>query len=66
MSADSFSILHLAGGRLVGATAINAPRDLGYLKKIIRSRRAVDVEVLADLSTDLKVLTSRKAVNAAS
>jgi 3-phenylpropionate/trans-cinnamate dioxygenase ferredoxin reductase component len=66
MSADSFSILHLAGGRLVGATAINAPRDLGYLKKIIRSRQAIDVEVLADLSTDLKVLTSRKAVNAAS
>ncbi|WP_298746503.1 FAD-dependent oxidoreductase [uncultured Brevundimonas sp.] len=64
MSAGSFSILHLAGGRLVGATAINAPRDLGSLKKIIRSRRPVDAEVLADLSTDLKALASPKSANA--
>jgi 3-phenylpropionate/trans-cinnamate dioxygenase ferredoxin reductase subunit len=64
MSAESFSILHLDGDRLVGATAINAPRDLGSLKKIIRSCQPVDAEVLADLSTDLKTLNSLKSASA--
>ena len=52
-----FSAWHLnAAGALIGATAINAPRDLRAGQKLIRQGQSVDPALLADISVPAQVL----------
>jgi len=51
---NKFMLLHLEGGRLVGATGINESRDMKYAQRLIEAGTAVDARQLADPAFNLK------------
>ncbi|WP_397333646.1 MULTISPECIES: NAD(P)/FAD-dependent oxidoreductase [Pacificimonas] len=52
----SFSVCYLKGGRLIAVDAVNRPKDFIQSQKLIKERRAVDRDRLADGSVLLKEL----------
>ena len=59
MDAPSFATFHLdAENHLVAATGVNAPREVRAAQSIIRARRPVDAEVLADAKMPLQRLVA--------
>jgi NADPH-dependent 2,4-dienoyl-CoA reductase/sulfur reductase-like enzyme len=54
VSRNKFLVLHVDGGRLLGATAINEPRELKYAQKLIEARVVRDPAQLADPAFNLK------------
>jgi 3-phenylpropionate/trans-cinnamate dioxygenase ferredoxin reductase subunit len=53
---SSFSLFYLEGERLVGVVAVNAPRDLRAVKKLMQTGKAVRPEDLADPAVQLQRL----------
>lgn len=53
MTGDKFIIYHLEAGVVVGASAVNAPRELRLAKTLIRDRARPDPRHIADPSYDL-------------
>jgi NADPH-dependent 2,4-dienoyl-CoA reductase/sulfur reductase-like enzyme len=51
---NKYLVLHLGDGRVVGATAINEPRELRYAQKLIESRVVREPAQLADPKFNLK------------
>jgi 3-phenylpropionate/trans-cinnamate dioxygenase ferredoxin reductase subunit len=51
-----FSAFYLAGGVLRAALAVNRPKDVLRAKKLIRGRRQVDADLLADENIDLRAM----------
>jgi 3-phenylpropionate/trans-cinnamate dioxygenase ferredoxin reductase subunit len=51
---NKFLILHLTAGRVVGATAVNEPRELRFAQKLIESGVVRDPAQLADPAFNLK------------
>jgi NADPH-dependent 2,4-dienoyl-CoA reductase/sulfur reductase-like enzyme len=51
---NKFMLLHLEGGRVVGATGVNEPRDLKFAQRLIESGAVVDPARLADPAFNLK------------
>jgi len=51
---NKLMLLHLEGGRLVGATGINESRDMKYAQRLIEARTALDARQLADPAFNLK------------
>ncbi len=52
-----YLVLHVDGGRVVGATGINEPRELKYAQKLIDARVVREPSQLADLQYNLKTAT---------
>lgn len=52
-----FSAFYLADGVLRAALAVNRPKDVLRAKKLIRGRKPVDADLLADQNVDLRSLT---------
>lgn len=52
-AAGKFIIYHLAGDRIIGASALNAPRELRTAKALVRARAQIDPSCIADSSFDL-------------
>ncbi len=55
-TAGAFLVFHLAGGTIVGVSAINAARDLRAAKRLIGKAAPADTSGLANPLTDLKTL----------
>ncbi|WP_298745795.1 FAD-dependent oxidoreductase [uncultured Brevundimonas sp.] len=53
-----FAIFHLKGDRIQSVEAINSPQEFVIGRQLIASRRAVDVEKLADPTTTMKELAA--------
>ena len=51
---NKFMYLHLAGGKVVGASGINEARDIKYAQRLIEARVNVDPAQLADPAFNLK------------
>jgi NADPH-dependent 2,4-dienoyl-CoA reductase/sulfur reductase-like enzyme len=54
MGRNKFMLLHLEGGRLVGATGVNESRDMKYAQRLIEARAPVERAQLADPGFNLK------------
>ena len=54
MGRNKFMVLHLEGGRLVGATGVNESRDMKYAQRLIEARAPVERAQLADPGFNLK------------
>jgi 3-phenylpropionate/trans-cinnamate dioxygenase ferredoxin reductase subunit len=55
---NRFMWMHLADGRVVGASGINESRDIKFAQKLIEARVIIDPEKLADPSFNLKKAAS--------
>jgi NADPH-dependent 2,4-dienoyl-CoA reductase/sulfur reductase-like enzyme len=56
----AFTAVHLAGdGSVIGVTAANNPRDIRAGQALIKARRPIDADALADASTPLQRLIPR-------
>ncbi len=55
-ASGSFLVFHLAGGRVIGVSAINATRQLRLARRLIGSRRGANAAVLSDPAADLASL----------
>ena len=53
-----FAVFHLKGDRLQSVEAVNSPQEFVIGRQLIASRKAVDVEKLADPATTMKELTA--------
>lgn len=53
----SFTVFHLADGKPVAVTTVNAPRDMRFGRMLIERARAVDPALLADKAVKLQDLT---------
>ncbi len=51
---NAFTVFHLRGGALVGATAVNAGRDIAIARRALASGASVDPAALADLARPVK------------
>jgi 3-phenylpropionate/trans-cinnamate dioxygenase ferredoxin reductase subunit len=51
---NRFMWLHLAAGKVVGASGINESRDIKFAQKLIEARVIIDTAKLADPSFNLK------------
>jgi len=51
---NKFLVLHLEGGRVVGATGINEARDMKYAQRLIEARTVIGAAQLADPAFNLK------------
>ncbi len=58
MTERRFSAFYLADGHVVGANAVNAPRDVRFARKFIEAGRPVDAAALADTNVALKNLVA--------
>lgn len=54
----AFIVFYLVENAVVGAAAINRPRDLRLARKLIESGRSVDAAVLADETVPLKTIAA--------
>jgi 3-phenylpropionate/trans-cinnamate dioxygenase ferredoxin reductase subunit len=52
-----FTVLYVAGGRLVAAAGVNDGRTITQLRRVMERRVDVPLEQLADPATDLRALT---------
>jgi 3-phenylpropionate/trans-cinnamate dioxygenase ferredoxin reductase subunit len=50
---EKFVVFHLQGDKVVGASGINATRELRAAKALIKSRKTIDPKRLADTSIDV-------------
>jgi len=57
MARHKYLVLHVDGGRVVGATGINEPRELKYAQKLIEARVVREPAQLADPQYNLKTAT---------
>ncbi|MCW2783317.1 MAG: ferredoxin [Marmoricola sp.] len=53
---ESFSVLYYAGGVLIAADAVNAPRDFMVVRKALGEGRTIPADLAADAGTPLKGL----------
>ncbi len=53
----SFTVFHLADGKPVAVTTVNAPRDMRFARMLIQRAQAVDPALLADKAVKLQDLT---------
>lgn len=53
-----FAVFHLKGDRLQSVEAVNSPQEFVIGRQLIASRKAVDVEKLADPATTMKELAA--------
>jgi len=58
VAGGKFIVLHVTGRFVIGATAVNATRELRAAKNVIRQRVPVDPEKLSDARYDLAVLAA--------
>jgi NADPH-dependent 2,4-dienoyl-CoA reductase/sulfur reductase-like enzyme len=54
LAANKFMQLHMADGRLVGATGVNESRDMKFAQRLIEARVALSAAQLADPAFNLK------------
>jgi 3-phenylpropionate/trans-cinnamate dioxygenase ferredoxin reductase component len=59
LQSNKFLMFHLAGGKIVGATSINEPRDMKFAQRLIESRTTIDAEQLKDPAFNLKKAAAR-------
>jgi len=59
LEANKFLMFHLAGGKIVGATSINEPRDMKFAQRLIEARVPVEAENLKDPAFNLKKAAAR-------
>jgi 3-phenylpropionate/trans-cinnamate dioxygenase ferredoxin reductase subunit len=59
LEANKFLMFHLAGGKIVGATSINEPRDMKFAQRLIEARVPVEAEKLKDPAFNLKKAAAR-------
>jgi len=52
----SITFVYLRDGAIVGANAIDAPRDVAVLRRLMQARKAVDPAALADVGRPLREL----------
>ncbi|CAN5359491.1 FAD-dependent oxidoreductase [soil metagenome] len=58
----AFAVFHLKGGDVVGAEAVNAPREFMFAKQVLANGWRIDADRLADPDVALKELVLEKAV----
>ena len=56
----SFSVFRVSNGRVAGVATVDAPREYATAKRLVESRIAVQTDLLADSSTELRSLLSYK------
>lgn len=56
----SFSVFRVSNGRVAGVATVDAPREYATAKRLVESRIAVQTNLLADSSTELRSLLSYK------
>jgi NADPH-dependent 2,4-dienoyl-CoA reductase/sulfur reductase-like enzyme len=54
---NKFMLVHVADGRLVGATGINMARDMRHTQRLIESRARIDTDRLSDPALNLSKLS---------
>jgi len=54
LSQDGFTAFYVADGRVRAALSVNRPKDILRAKKMIRERKQVDTNMLADENVDLR------------
>lgn len=59
LEANKFLIFHLAGGKIVGATGINEPRDMKFAQRLIEAAVPIEPGQLKDPSFNLKKAAAR-------
>jgi len=52
----SFSVFYLEGGKIAGLSAVNAPKDVAVVRRLMATGAAVDARVLADPAAPLRSL----------
>lgn len=55
-ASGAFLTIHLKGGVICGATAVNNGRDLRFVRRLMQMRKAVDKTALADPAVKLQTL----------
>jgi len=55
-ASGSFTMFYMAGDKIAGVNAINAPKDIAVARRLMAGNAAVDVEKLRDTATPLRSL----------
>jgi 3-phenylpropionate/trans-cinnamate dioxygenase ferredoxin reductase subunit len=58
LETNKFLMFHLAGGKIVGATSINEPRDMKFTQRLIEAGVTVEADKLKDPAFNLKKAAS--------
>ncbi len=58
----SLAFVYVKDGRVVGANALNAPRDIPVTRQLIQTRHQIDLAALADAARPLRELLPRRPV----
>lgn len=57
-ASGSFTVFHMAGDRIAGVNAVNAPKDIAVARRLMATNATVDAVKLRDSATPLRSLLS--------